>query len=311
MRFGRKIIGTATLLGLLAWAPGVGASTEAAVAPDTAVSSDGSVGRSPQAAATFSAPFAGTGVRAAGTSNGDDGVVGPVKGVFRGQQESVIGSDGRTRVDPTTTTPGSMTAWITFGGGSSCTGWFISASTVATAGHCVHSGGSGGSWYTRSSYRVYPGRNGTVSPYGYCTAKSLHSVTGWTTSNSNNHDYGAIKLNCSAGDTVGWYGMYWTSASLLGTSATIQGYPGDKTSGTQWKMTGSITSNGTYRIGYTIDTASGQSGAPVWTYRNSSCTGTGATGKCVMAIHTLGGSSSNSATRITQAVFNNLVAWKV
>ncbi len=311
MRYGRNIIGAAALLGLLAWAPGVGASTEAAPAPDTAVSSDGSVGRSPEAAGTFSTPFTGTGVRDAGSANGDAAAVGPVKGLFRGQQESVIGADGRTKVNPTTTYPARSTAWIVFNSGLTCTGWFISPSTVATAGHCVHSGGSGGSWYSRSTYKIYPGRNGSSSPYGYCTAKSLHSVTGWTVSNSNNHDYAAIKLNCTAGNTVGWFGFYWTTASLAGTSATIQGYPGDKASGTQWKMSGSIATNGTYRIGYTIDTYGGQSGSAVWTYRNSTCAGTGSTGVCAMGIHTLGGSSSNSATRITQSVFNNLVGWKV
>ena len=130
-------------------------------------------------------------------------------------------------------------------------------------------------------------------------------------SNSSNYDYAAIKLNCTAGNTVGWYGFYWTSASLAGTWSTIQGYPADKSSGTQWKMSGSIATSGTYRISYTIDTYGGQSGSPVWTYRNNTCTGAGTTGVCAMAIHTLGGSSSNSATRITQTAFNNLVAWKV
>jgi len=306
----RLMLGAVALAAALAWAPGAGANIEAASSPHTAVSSNGSATMAPEAASIASASSAGSGVRELRTSNGSASAVGPVRGMYQGAQESVIGADGRTRVNPTTTYPARATAWILFNNGSSCTGWFISPSTVATAGHCVHSGGSAGAWYPTASYKVYPGRNGTTSPYGYCTAASLHSVTGWTTSRSNNYDYGAIKLNCTAGNTVGWYGFYWTSASLLNTPATIQGYPGDKASGTQWKMSGPITVNGTYRVSYTIDTFGGQSGSAVWTYRNNTCTGTGTTGVCSMGIHTLGGTTSNSATRITQTVFNNLIAWK-
>src|SRR4051812_28625996 len=92
--------------------------------------------------------------------------------------ESVIGTDTRTLVSPTTTYPASATALISFSAGR-CTGWLINANTVVTAGHCVHPGG-GGSFYPTSSYLIYPGRNGTSSPYGSCTARWLASVNGWT-----------------------------------------------------------------------------------------------------------------------------------
>jgi glutamyl endopeptidase len=297
-------------LATLAIGPVVGAQTEAARNPDLAVSSDGTVGVSTAEAggATFSPSSPGRGpaeASAADAPNGwSSGSTGTARPMFRGVLESVIGTDGRTQVTTTTTYPARATAFITFAGGRSCTGWFISATTVATAGHCVHPGGSAATWYSTTSYRIYPGRNGTSSPYGYCTAKSLHSVTAWTTSASNNYDYGAIKLNCSIGNTVGWYGFFWQSTSLTGLPATIQGYPGDKTYGTQWKMSGTVASSSTERLSYTIDTYGGQSGSAVWYNRSSTCT------VCSMGIHTLGGSTSNSATRITQGKYNNLVAWK-
>lgn len=217
---------------------------------------------------------------------------------------SIIGADTRTRVNPTTVYPARAIALITFTGGS-CTGWFISKDTVATAGHCVHSG-KGGTW--KSNVRVYPGRNGSSSPYGSCTARRLHSVTGWTGSGDEKYDYGAIKLNCTIGNTVGWFGFFWQSASLTGLPATVAGYPDDKAL-QQWKSTGTISTTQTRQVFYKNDTRPGQSGAPVY-YNRSGC------GQCSMAIHAYGlhgsspHSSNNHATRIIEAVFNNLVSWK-
>jgi glutamyl endopeptidase len=225
-----------------------------------------------------------------------------IKGLFGG---SIIGADTRTRVNPTTSYPARAIALVTFSGGS-CTGWFINKDTVATAGHCVHSGGPGGNW--RSNVKVYPGRNGSVSPYGSCTAKRLYSVTGWTGSSDETYDYGAIKLNCTVGNTVGWFGFFWQSASLNGLPATVAGYPDDK-GFQQWKATSTVSATQTRQVFYKNDTRPGQSGAPIY-YNKSGC------GQCSMGIHAYGvhGSSphnaNNHGTRINQAVFNNLNSWK-
>jgi glutamyl endopeptidase len=219
--------------------------------------------------------------------------------------ETIIGPDDRVRVDPTTTFPARATVLITFDGGR-CTGWMIGADTVATAGHCVHTGGPNGSW--RTSMVVYPGRNGPASPYGSCTAKRLHSVTGWTQSSDDRYDYGAIKLNCSIGNTTGWYGFFWTTASLLNLPTIINGYPGDKPL-EQWQSTDRVRATDTHRVFYQNDTLGGMSGSPVY-YNRSGC------GWCSMAIHAYGTyngppfSTNNHGTRIRQPVFDNLVAWK-
>jgi glutamyl endopeptidase len=217
-------------------------------------------------------------------------------------KESIIGPDTRIRTY-TTYYPARAVALITFSGGR-CTGWFIGPNTIATAGHCVHSGGANGSWY--SSYKIYPGYDQTTAPYGSCTAKSLSSVTGWTQSGSESYDYGAIKLNCTVGNTVGWFGLLSTPNSLTNYPAIISGYPGDKPL-QQWWSSDTVRVTETYQLFYPNDTIGGMSGSPVWYDRN---------GPYAMAIHAYGlhGSSPHSAynhgTRITQAVYNNLVAWK-
>lgn len=226
--------------------------------------------------------------------------------------ESIIGADQRYLNTNTTTYPNRAVVLITFES-SRCTGWMINHNTVATAGHCVHSGGSSGRWYNRTTYRIYPGRNGASSPYGSCTAKSLHSVSGWTSSRNTNYDYGAIKLNCSVGNTVGWFGFWWQSASLTGTSTTITGYPGDKPL-TQWRSYDYVRYTASDKIYYQNDTVGGMSGSPVYKYRSAGspyCVG-----YCSMAVHTNGvggsypSSVNNAGTRITQAKFNNLIYWR-
>jgi V8-like Glu-specific endopeptidase len=79
-------------------------------------------------------------------------------------------------------------------------------------------------------------------------------------------------------------------------------YPGDKPSGTQWFPARKATLVTPRTIIYNIDTAGGQSGAPVWRFLNGQ--------RHVVGIHTNGSQLGNSATRIVTAVFNNIKAWK-
>lgn len=324
----RRIATVSALTVLLAGATLAAAQPQEArlVNPHASVSSDGTAPARVELKADFAQDFEGLGpaLAAADARFYETGAIldgaeevsewaadenagaSPIKGIFGG---SIIGADTRTRVNPTTVYPARAIALITFSGGW-CTGWFISKDTVATAGHCVHSGGSSGNW--RSNVKVYPGRNGTSSPYGSCTAKRLYSVSGWTGSGDETYDYGAIKLNCTVGNTTGWFGFFWQTATLNGLSTTVAGYPDDKASTNsypQWKATGSIAVTQTRQVFYKHDTRPGESGGPIY-YNKSGC------GQCSLGIHAYGvhGSSphnaNNHGTRITQSVFNNLVAWK-
>ena len=186
----------------------------------------------------------------------------------------------------------------------------IGANTVATAGHCVAPGGTGG-FYDASTYTIAPGQNGSSQPFGTCGARRLYSVTGWTNSGDEAYDYGAIKLKCAVGNNTGWFGFWWQGASLTGLAATVTGYPGDKPFGTNWTHTLSIAVTETNQIFYKMDTFGGQSGSPVWKTNSDFCSGS-----CVMGIHAYGlhGASphgdNNHGTRITEARFNNLISWR-
>ena len=283
--------------------------------PNAAVSDEGSVSVASAATSLRGVSgYRGTGVRrgngatpGAGNASGQSGPHGEVG------TETVIAPDGRWQVTNTTTFPARATVLITRNGSQWCTGWLIGANTVATAGHCLHSGGSSGSWYT-GAFVVWPGRNGGSAPYGSCGVTSRHSVVGWTQNRNEQYDYGAMKLNCTVGNTVGWYGMWWQSASLTGYSSTVSGYPCDKAFGTHWRHTDSIRVTQDRQLFYQNDTYNCQSGSPVYQYRGSGSAY--CAGYCSMAIHAYGlhgsypHSSNNHGTRITQSVFNNLIAWR-
>lgn len=318
-------LAAAGAMAFLALAVADGALARPAAGPNTPVASDGRIVPVTEVGRSFMPPFRGQaaalgsadrlaelGARAESAAEYERLLRARPQSGPRGQ-ESIIGADQRVRINPTTTYPARATALITFNtpqGASRCTGWLINANTVATAGHCVGPG-SGGQFYPVSSYRIFPGRNGTASPYGSCTAKRLYSVTGWVNQGKDDFDYGAIKLNCNVGNTTGWYGYFWQSASLLGLPTIINGYPGDKPL-TQWQSTDRVRVNQTRRTFYQNDTVGGMSGAPVWYNRS----GAGCSGVCAMAIHAYGVyngppfSTNNHGTRITQQVFNNLTAWR-
>jgi glutamyl endopeptidase len=214
------------------------------------------------------------------------------------------------RVINTTAFPARAVALITFDG-SRCTGWLYGPDVIATAGHCVHTGGSEGRW--RTNVLVYPGRNGSSSPYGSCTAKRLHSVVGWTQNRDERYDYGVIKLNCSIGNRTGWFKLWSQSTSLNGIPTTINGYPSDKPL-EQWNSIDQVRKTKAKQVFYQNDTVAAMSGSPVFTKRPAGspfCTG-----YCVIGIHAYGlhdtdsHSANNHGTRLTQEVINNLITWR-
>ena len=220
--------------------------------------------------------------------------------------EVVIGKDDRVQITNTTAYPWRTicSLIITARDGSRWigTGWLVGPRTVVTAGHCVYMHGRGG-W--ARSIEVIPGRNGSRRPYKSCTSSSFRSVKGWTSKKRRTRDYGAIILprNCAYGRRLGCFGYAnLRSPSLLGHKVNLSGYPGDKPRGTQWWQARRIKFVTPRTIVYNIDTAGGQSGAPVWRLRRGK--------RHVVGIHTNGSTAGNSATRITKPVFKNIKKWK-
>jgi len=224
--------------------------------------------------------------------------------------ESTLGNDGSQRLFARVY-PARAVVYITFttaGGLSRCTGWLIGWDTVMTAGHCVHPGFAAGDWYT--NYTIYPGRDGAVAPYGSCGAVRLYSTTLWTDGGNWEYDYGAIKLDCNIGRTVGWFGWRWKPGNLGLQPTILQGYPAGKP-GTwrQWTSTDKNRCNHVRKVFYLADTAGGESGGPIWN-------NTIGNGIHALGIHAYGaavnpcGRLTNSGTRITQAVSDMMKIWR-
>lgn len=225
------------------------------------------------------------------------------------QAESIIGSDDRRQISPTTSYPWRANAQllITAADNSSWigTGWFVSPRTLITAGHVVCIKGSGvpgrDGWVRR--IQVIPGRNGAASPFGSATSSSFRSVTGWSVSGNQEFDYGAIILPTPLGNSTGWYGYgNYPDAQLVGQTANISGYPGDKPTGTQWYDARRVTAVSARKVYYDTDTMGGQSGSAVYRIING--------GRFAIAVHAYGGATANSGTRINAEVYNNITAWK-
>jgi glutamyl endopeptidase len=219
--------------------------------------------------------------------------------------KTIFGHDDRSKIANTTSFPYRTIALVTFDGGF-CTGWLFGPDVVATMGQCVHTGGTGGHWQT--NVRVYPGRNGSSAPFGSCGASRLYSVLGWTTNQDEAYDYGAIKLDCTVGNTTGYLGFFWQTATLTNQTVSLPGYPSDKGL-TLWKSSGKIALTQSQQLFYKLDTAPGESGAPLLQNRTG-C------GQCVMGTHGYHVHGSpphnqyNHGTRITQPVFNNMLDWR-
>jgi glutamyl endopeptidase len=223
--------------------------------------------------------------------------------------ETVHGEDKRIQVQETDRYPYRINAslLITARDGSQWigTGWFISDRTLITAGHCVYIKNSGApnrdGWV--KTIQVMPGRNGSTLPFGSVSSSRFWTVTGWADSGDENYDYAAIIIPTDVGKTVGTIGFgNYADGELIGAVANVTGYPGDQPAGTLWYDTRAVASVTASKIYYDIDTAGGQSGACAYVIKEGQ--------RIAVAVHAYGGPVTNSGTRISTPVYDNLTLWK-
>jgi glutamyl endopeptidase len=223
--------------------------------------------------------------------------------------ETVHGPDDRIEITNTAAYPWRVHASlvITARDNSSWigTGWFIGPRTLVTAGHCVfikNSGVPGRDGWVKS-IDVMPGRRGSTLPFGSVRSVNFRSVTGWTQSGNEHYDYGAIIIPTELGNQVGWFGYgVYSDADLRQTTVNISGYPGDKPPGTQWYDSHRVAAVDSRKVFYDIDTMGGQSGSAVYRIIDGKRFG--------VAVHAYGGATTNSGTRISTPVYNNLTTWR-
>lgn len=226
-------------------------------------------------------------------------------------RETVHGHDDRIRIMDTDKYPWRVNASLLIIARDNSrwvgTGWFIGPHTLVTAGHCVYiqSGNPDRDGWVKS-IQVMPGRNGASLPFGSVTATRFWSVTGWTQGADPNYDYAAIILAQDLGNRVGWMGFSVLGDSVLKDArANIAGYPSDKRGeeqGTLWYDKNRVASVNSNKVYYDIDTVGGQSGSAVYIAQGDTRT--------AIAVHAYGGAATNSGTRISRPVFDNLTRWK-
>lgn len=187
-----------------------------------------------------------------------------------------------------------------------CTGWLNGPHSVVTAGHCLYNAGPA------TEFAVYFGLDGTGA-VAACTTTYAYAPSQWTTTHSQEYDWGVLQLNCNAGEVFGYLGFRTpTIADYIGVSYFVTGYPGDKAVGgsyTMWQAGQPITNTdgSSRRLFYGTDTAEGQSGAPIWRVKGGTC------GNCATGIDTYGvggGELLNSGSRITSEVMAILVLFR-
>ena len=188
--------------------------------------------------------------------------------------------------------------------------FFIGPYTLLTAGHCVYLTDSG---YV-NNMTVISGRSGVGSAVAGVTpiiADIFVTVAGWASSSPDTgQDYGAIFLNEPVGSTVGWFGYAaLADGDLAGSNVNVAGYPAsaaqtpDQRGGTQWYDADTVDHVDDERIYYSIDTASGESGAPIYQIQGNSRVAVGI--HCYQEL----GAGLSFGTRITAAVVANLDTW--
>lgn len=211
-----------------------------------------------------------------------------------GSPESVIGADGRERLDLAATSvyPLSAIGQIEFRkvpGGDLyiCTGYLIDGNSVLTAGHCSFDSITHEQIFAATFYAGRERNNGAVvNPFGACTVASMWAPDKWIEDANPAHDYSVQQLgSCDLSESAGSFGLFTLEGTnaFAGRRLRVEGYPGDQSYGSRWKMVDEVDRNSVNNLYYPMDTYGGQSGSPLFKWNRPSCGG-----PCSAGVHAYG-----------------------
>ncbi len=212
--------------------------------------------------------------------------------------DGIFGVDDRTPVADTTQPPYDGIAYIegAFADGTSysCTGFFIDATHVVTAGHSLYQPGHG----FVTAMRIAPGRNGGVQADAAETVVGIGVNQHWVNGQDPGHDYGLVTVSSGTGyvpKTCFELMPMADTASFRDLAVTTAGYPGEKGSGDLlYRAAGTIDmADDTVLYSTHLAITAGDSGSPVWV--TDPLTGRPA----AVGIAAAGGSRTDSYTRLS------------
>jgi V8-like Glu-specific endopeptidase len=221
---------------------------------------------------------------------------------------AVIGTDTRVVVPDVTVQPYSHIALLLIDSGNGryvCSGSLVAEDVLVTAQHCLYDlGGTAG---PVAGVTAVFGSDGAREGFA-CTGHDPVVPKVWSGAQPA-EDWGVLDLDCNAGAVVGHFGHRDPGQDAAPEGDwSLTGFPADKRTPAGYPMytaSGPISNFGTQQFAYTISTAGGQSGAPIWRAEpGTSC------GNCLVGVHTSTSTLRNFGTRLTLG-FKDALDWVV